>query len=655
MILFGALTGPPEDIVTPDEEDPSFVQYRHMKVANKAMAEHEGANTPFVHVNADDVGRRLFNIAVRGYKPVGDQFRPLKPGDIFFTSSRAPPGISFPLLPIEQIRNGRWRTQTFLNFETLCHQKLVREGGRPWYKIALLGDVFTHPVAYGNMLKFWQGELPHLNKNWWLVFGAQLARWEAFRRHQVAMRRVFRREFEQYQSQVLDRLVMDNSETDPASLNLVMAIDRQDKVTTWMEYLSFELKLYDEHTDYNRWTSRYEREWRELKEELKLNSDKVREYFESTNYTFFIGVEAVRLRKALETASSQLLVSQRDVMDPASTGSAPFDRLRDAQLSVDRITVSSLKLERETTRINQYLATTLDYRVSRRRARRLELLLHWIREQLPVVKHEVMVRGAPRATEHLEHHDPQHALAKAVEGLRNLNTPRSTLTCNDEASLMGSSGTSTREGSLAPTIFSSVEADVTDEEPDDEPNDEPNDDEFYEDEEDDEEHEEHDEEDGDRYYVEDGDDVEDQDDGDEEEDEDDDEDDDDGDSNSGVLGLTRLASTLPSSSYSTQDTGDVEEASSSMAPSGTLKRCRCGDDTEDGEAKRPRIDLWTLSPTGRDMPGTNDRYGHVPYMTPSGELHPKYKYLAEVEKYIIKFGIRKCKHPNHPNCKYDLY
>ncbi|KAK7421302.1 hypothetical protein QQZ08_010018 [Neonectria magnoliae] len=278
--------------------------------------------------------------------------------------------------------------------------------------------------------------------------------------------------FLQYHRRVSSRLARHYVNTDSTPINLVMDIKQQDKFTTWMEYLSFELSHHDRDTWYSDCEAEYHENWGLLLEANVLQEGETREYIESTDYILVRDVETMRARSAVEVLMEKILAGQRGilevgqegVLDPALKTAGPFVELRDAEVELLEA-CDKLKLQkRRAKRIAEYLDATLAYRLARRRVHRSTLLLNWIREQVPLIRREMAIEEAYQADQDRENQDPAQVFATTevpaaikVEdfGLIDLSTPASTpfvLTCDDF---------STREGSLAPAIADSGVIDST--------------------------------------------------------------------------------------------------------------------------------------------------------------------------------------------------
>lgn len=65
--------------------------------------------------------------------------------------------------------------------ETAAHARLIADGGRPPYSIALIDRVAQHPNAYRETLMPWQEFPENTELRWDYIFRQQLARWEDFR------------------------------------------------------------------------------------------------------------------------------------------------------------------------------------------------------------------------------------------------------------------------------------------------------------------------------------------------------------------------------------------------------------------------------------------------------------------------------------------
>ncbi|PHH88433.1 hypothetical protein CDD83_7532 [Cordyceps sp. RAO-2017] len=98
-------------------------------------------------VDLDQVSARLLQISNRPPPPRGDRY-------MSNSESVTPPSAE------EQYA-------TDLRLEREFHDEFVADGGRPWYPIHLLDDVSKNPRKYHELLRYWQGDFPDENQDFW--------------------------------------------------------------------------------------------------------------------------------------------------------------------------------------------------------------------------------------------------------------------------------------------------------------------------------------------------------------------------------------------------------------------------------------------------------------------------------------------------------
>ncbi|KAF7537811.1 hypothetical protein G7Z17_g12775 [Cylindrodendrum hubeiense] len=311
-------------------------------------------------------------------------------------------GSYSPLTPEAQHRE-------YIRYEIQRHGKLVKDGGRPWYPIHLIQDISKNPRDYHDVLRFWQGEFPDSNQDSWMLFGDQLEDWRDFRKWQSQMRQEHSDTFPQYLEKTKAR-VSEHSTVDVAHLvGLDKDPKQQNRLSTWFEYLSFELSVYQEVSWYKTWENNYEDAWQKLVKSNVLKRNDTRDYIESAECSWNRENEATKVREAVEAARSALLVAERDVLDPNQRGSAVHKKLVLVANEFDSALQVFDALKTRNDQIDEYNRATGDYRVARRQGLRYELLLEWVRDQIPLIQREMeanMDQEMAEASTTTSHEDP---------------------------------------------------------------------------------------------------------------------------------------------------------------------------------------------------------------------------------------------------------
>ncbi|KAK4458720.1 hypothetical protein QBC42DRAFT_349419, partial [Cladorrhinum samala] len=119
------------------------------------------------------------------------------------------------------------------NVEKRFYYQLQSEGGQPLYPIEQVAQIQKNPDAYRQMLQPWT-QARHGQPEWH-VFQAQYVDWDSFKRWQIDSRRQGRSlaEHERVIQQSLSHYEVQTS------FKLLIELRRQDKVTTWVEYLAY--------------------------------------------------------------------------------------------------------------------------------------------------------------------------------------------------------------------------------------------------------------------------------------------------------------------------------------------------------------------------------------------------------------------------------
>jgi hypothetical protein len=335
------------------------------------------------------------------------------------------------------------REEIAKRLETEAYNDLVNDAGRPLYPISLLEQVSKDPEEYREILRPWL-EYPDANPPNWRVFSRQLNRWQDFRRWQQdnrgyhddegfpafveAEKRRYARDgvtgmrselefdemlklqwddmqrfrqwqrhnirevhgdggFPEYVEAVKHRLAQHGStrtfplEEDPT---------RQDKLTTWIEYLNFEYWWYDRYTNsVKRQQQQYDEAWK------KLVGSKVLRPFETEESNiesvFRRASEEERAEKAVESAKSALIWTQKARNEPRRSNLTRPEwlrRLAAAQSTLDTAKESLKSIKRRNDLITDFIRGTRNYQISKKNADRHNILLRWILEQVPLVEAE---------------------------------------------------------------------------------------------------------------------------------------------------------------------------------------------------------------------------------------------------------------------------
>jgi hypothetical protein len=154
---------------------------------------------------------------------------------------------------------------------------------------------------------------------------------------------------------------------------------RQDKLTTWIEYLGYQYWWYDQHEVYKRFQGRYDAAWK------KLVDAKVLRPFETvesiTNFDSLVQRvgEEERAEKAVESAKSAVMAAPGAISDPrCSSGHSSPQNLAARQSNLDAALQRLESIKRRNDLLSEFSQRTRNYRLAKKEAERHEILLRWM-------------------------------------------------------------------------------------------------------------------------------------------------------------------------------------------------------------------------------------------------------------------------------------
>ncbi|KAF2189933.1 hypothetical protein K469DRAFT_683279 [Zopfia rhizophila CBS 207.26] len=303
-----------------------------------------------------------------------------------------------------------------LQRETEAYHALDKDGGRPSHPLNLLEDIVKNPGEYREILSFWQSCGNHDDD--WEVFTRQLSRWKSFRRFQRFVREpniederiiyisgqyriwdhfVGRQQpitgeegrFPIYVRAVKDRLTKHGFtrtfqlDEDPA---------RQDKLTTWIEYLGYEYWWYDQYALSKRQQQRLDDAWKKLVDAKVLRPFETQEFICSIESGFLEQNEEDRAKEAVESAKSAVMLAQKTISDPRRNYRSPKEsqqRLLEAQSKLDAEVKKYNSIKRRNSLIDEFTERTKNIRIAKEDAECHSILLRWMLQQLPLIELEL--------------------------------------------------------------------------------------------------------------------------------------------------------------------------------------------------------------------------------------------------------------------------
>ncbi|KAJ4314690.1 hypothetical protein N0V84_008765 [Fusarium piperis] len=304
------------------------------------------------------------------------------------TPSSASPfrsGLRRPLSVEERYQNALDRERSF-------HGLLTRNGGRPWYPIERIEEVSRKPTKHAEVLKYWQGELEEPKPDDWVVYERQWYRWDQFCRHQLVVRNE-PETFWKHSARYRKRLAKHSF---AGSLHLEENPSDQTELSQWIEYLCFEYFEYEKFLQHKPLYPQYKEAWRNLVSTKVLRPDETQGYIDAAGFATACEKERTALRQAVEIARSNILLADRDMLDPTMKGPTAQRKLFEAQEELDSAIKEFDDFQLRKRAIEEYKRATATYREARSGAKRHEILLRWIRDQIPLIEKKL---GLPTSTE----------------------------------------------------------------------------------------------------------------------------------------------------------------------------------------------------------------------------------------------------------------
>ncbi|RGP74302.1 hypothetical protein FSPOR_1482 [Fusarium sporotrichioides] len=119
---------------------------------------------------------------------------------------------------------------------------------------------------------------------------------------------------------------------------------------------------------------------------------------ETVQYASLHSDERTDLRQAVEAASSEVLLAERDSLNPSLKGPKAQRKLFEAQAKLDSTIEAFDRLQHRVDTIRKYRDTTSAYREARAGAQRHQMLLRWVQQQIPLIEKDL---GLPCSTTRL--------------------------------------------------------------------------------------------------------------------------------------------------------------------------------------------------------------------------------------------------------------
>ncbi|KPM39122.1 hypothetical protein AK830_g7449 [Neonectria ditissima] len=335
--------------------------------------------------------------------------------------------------------------------ETEDYHELVNEGGRPLYPVDLIQDIFQDPDNYAELLWPWQVNISPVSPLG--IFQKQLQRWQDFRKWQndnrgredddggflayieqekrrikihclprsrdkqlaeieadpsclksgwnvqqslrERQRCLYRergcRRFRDYAEAVKRRLAR-HGFTEPVELD--EDPKKQDKLTTWIEYLNYEYWWLDKYTsDIERLEPEHDKLWQELVDKKTLRLHETKEFVRTTASPMERQNEedmAWKTVQRVESEAKRIYVLTQE--DPKHLRIPKAKRISMLKHGTERLLAAKQRFEQirsRNHRIGEFIRATFDYDEAKRDAARHRVLVQWVLDQVPLIEAEM--------------------------------------------------------------------------------------------------------------------------------------------------------------------------------------------------------------------------------------------------------------------------
>ncbi|KAL9528311.1 hypothetical protein SMMN14_08392 [Sphaerulina musiva] len=310
-----------------------------------------------------------------------------------------------------------------LRSETEAYHTLVHDGVHPPYPFHLLESFLWNPEQYleheeyGDIVYFWREHVGNKAERT-CICASQLSRWRTFRivqnrirergvisesvlRHAAEWATMFSLEdyverhgsidgqwdFKEY-AERLTRRLSKYGFTRPFQLERNLA--RQDKLTTWIEYLGYEYWSYNYAATFVKRSQRqHDKGWKKLVDSNLLQPEETYDVICDINTSIRHANEEERAEKAVQSATAAVSLTESTIA--RSDGSTTKLRQRllaeQATLNAARGSLESIKMRNDA--ITDFLYAIREYRCQKDEARRYSALLRWIVRQIPTIELEL--------------------------------------------------------------------------------------------------------------------------------------------------------------------------------------------------------------------------------------------------------------------------
>ncbi|KAF2174588.1 hypothetical protein K469DRAFT_756679 [Zopfia rhizophila CBS 207.26] len=148
---------------------------------------------------------------------------------------------------------------------------------------------------------------------------------------------------------------------------------RQDKLTTWIEYLGYEYWWYDRYALSKRQQRQLDDAWKKLVDAKVLRTFETQEFICSIESGFLEQNEEDRAKEAVESAKSAVTLTRKAIFDPRRAKRSPKEsqqRLLEAQSKLDAAEKEYDSIKRRNNLIYAFTERTKNIRIAKRNAER---------------------------------------------------------------------------------------------------------------------------------------------------------------------------------------------------------------------------------------------------------------------------------------------
>ncbi|KAI0549732.1 hypothetical protein F4679DRAFT_595523 [Xylaria curta] len=176
---------------------------------------------------------------------------------------------------------------------------------------------------------------------------------------------------------------------------------KQDKLTTWIEYLNYEYWWLDKYTsDIERLEPGHDKAWQELVDMDILRPHETKEFVRTMASPMERQAEEDQAMKAVQMAKSEAMriyVSTQE--DPERLRIPKAKRISMLEVGTEKLIAAKRRfgqIQSRNDRITEFIRATFDYAGARRHTARHRVLVQWVLDQVPLVEAEMNPSKANR-------------------------------------------------------------------------------------------------------------------------------------------------------------------------------------------------------------------------------------------------------------------